>query len=237
MTPATVIWFPYVSSFSSTSVPVASNSPTYGGSPVSIPFTWVYNSRPVNLSKILFVVSRYYEILGKIKHPVVLLLAIPISLPYLFGMYNASSLWVNQREMFDEVCNINLKSSGLSSLSLIRYISYVISQLLIWLCIYANRNVGHGHVPVVKLVVRQGSWFFIVLFAIVAALMPASIVVNRENPFLTYVCPTTLISVLICRGIQSMHELALNNAAQRPTCDDEDFQLTTFIHSEILVER
>ncbi|KAF9037598.1 hypothetical protein BJ165DRAFT_1501959 [Panaeolus papilionaceus] len=73
--------------------------------------------------------------------------------------------------------------------------------------------------------------YFLILFAIVAALMPASIVVNIDNPLLTYVCSLTLISVLICRIIARMHDLAMNEATRMLPSDEEDFPLTTFICS------
>ncbi|KAF9037551.1 hypothetical protein BJ165DRAFT_1532223 [Panaeolus papilionaceus] len=194
-------------------------------------FTYIW-SRPVNISKVLYVVSRYYEILGKAVHyslihlilrrsltgitaqncaiwynlmlsqSILMVLILDIILllrvtPYAFAIYNAASLWVHRLEMFDGLCNIAIHAPSLLTMNLIRYNTFLASHVLIWICLYVNRNVGQGHVPVVKLVVREGSWIFVILFAIVALLLPPSIAVMTENPFMTYICPTTLVSILV----------------------------------------
>ncbi|KAF9037492.1 hypothetical protein BJ165DRAFT_559610 [Panaeolus papilionaceus] len=251
-------------------------------------FTYIW-SRPLSISKVLFVISRYYEILGKAVHyclihlilgrsPTgisfrrcvlwytlmfsqtvimvlildillflrvyalhrkrccVLFLLIPIAAPYVLGTHKVWSLWTNQGEAFDGICNVFLHTSS-SLTALLIGISFIVSHILLWVGIYMKRNVGQGQVPVVKLVVREGSWIFIVLFAIVAALMPSSIAVNTDNPFVTFICPTTIISILNCRIIQNMHNIAINEASRRSPCDnDQDFQLTTFIHSDFVID-
>ncbi|KAF9037493.1 hypothetical protein BJ165DRAFT_1558257 [Panaeolus papilionaceus] len=228
-------------------------------------FTYIWS-----ISKVLFVISRYYEIVGKAVHyclihlilgrspagisprrcaiwytlmfsqSVIMVLILDIVLflraPYVFGAHNAWSLWMNQGEAFDGICNVFLHASS-SLTALLIGISFIVSHVLLWVGIYMKRNVGQGQVPVVKLVVREGSWIFIVLFALVAGLMPSSIAANTDNPFVTFICPTTIISVLSCRIIQNMHNIAINEASQRSPCDnDQDFQLTTFIHSEFAID-
>ncbi|KAF9031308.1 hypothetical protein BJ165DRAFT_1411195 [Panaeolus papilionaceus] len=214
-------------------------------------FTYIW-SRPLSISKVLFIVSRYYEIVGKSVHyclihlilgrspagispqtcaiwytlmfsqSVIMVLILDVVLflraPYVFGTHKVWFLWTNQGEVFDGVCNVYLRAT---------------SRILVLLI----GNLGQGQVPVVKLVVREGSWIFIVLFAIVAALLPSSIAVNTENPFVIFVCPTTLVSVLNCRIIQNMHNIAINEASRRSPCNDnQDFQLTTFIHSDFVID-
>ncbi|KAF9037564.1 hypothetical protein BJ165DRAFT_1408252 [Panaeolus papilionaceus] len=90
-----------------------------------------------------------------------------------------------------------------------------------------------SHVPYpleFKLVVRDGLWVFLILFGDLRMIF--STLLSR-SPFN---CSPTLISVLICRGIAKMHDLAINEAARMLPSDDEDFQLTTFIYSQFTVE-
>ncbi|KAF9037461.1 hypothetical protein BJ165DRAFT_1408172 [Panaeolus papilionaceus] len=142
------------------------------------------------------------------KSSLVFLLLVPLIIPYGVAAYTAHDTWVHRQQLFDGVCDIIIHQP---ILTLVVGVSFVISHVIVWICGYARRNVGYGRVPVVRLVVREGTWVFIVLFAISAALTPTSIAVKTTNPFLSFV-----------------------EGAQGSTASDvQDFRLTTFIHTEI----
>ncbi|KAF9034050.1 hypothetical protein BJ165DRAFT_1513768 [Panaeolus papilionaceus] len=161
-----------------------------------------------------------------------LLFGLPLIFPWTLGTY-LNWFWVaNRQQSFDGLCNVFFH--GTSVVIGTGFITcFIVAHGLLWVSAYAKRNVGQGHVPVVRLVVYEGTWVFVILFAIVTATAPFDIALKLFNPFFHYVCPTTLISILNCRIIQNMHSLAIPAASQQSTlCDEDDFRLTTFISTE-----
>ncbi|KAF9034025.1 hypothetical protein BJ165DRAFT_1513667 [Panaeolus papilionaceus] len=114
--------------------------------------------------------------------------------------------------------------------------SCITAHGLLWFCVYRKRNIGQGHVPVVRLVVKENAWIFVILFGIITACVPMEIAFDMINPFIAFVVPSTLFSILTCHIIRSMHSLAIDaasNVRASSLCDDDAFRLTTIISSDI----
>ncbi|KAF9034052.1 hypothetical protein BJ165DRAFT_744803 [Panaeolus papilionaceus] len=182
----------------------------------------------ISLDTILFL--RVYALYRK--KPTSLLLGLPLLAPWIIGTY-LNWVWVvNRRHSFDGLCNVSFY--GVSAILILSFsICFIISHVLLCVSAYLKRNVGQGQVPVVRLVVHEGTWVFVILFAIVAATAPADVALKVFNPFYHFVCPPTLVSILTCRIIQNMHSLGVTRAEEESTqCDEDEFRLTTFLTTE-----
>lgn len=64
------------------------------------------------------------------------------------------------------------------------------------------------HVPIVKLVLREGAWMSTLISGIFSFTVPFSILTGTSKPHIVLVWPTVLLSIAACRVILSMHRLA-----------------------------
>ncbi|KAF9034029.1 hypothetical protein BJ165DRAFT_743833 [Panaeolus papilionaceus] len=170
---------------------------------------------------------------------IILLLAPPIATPLILALYDMSYRSRNSAHVFDSSCNVyfhgQAKNNGIAI-----GISFIAAHGLLWLCVYRKRNIGCGHVPVVRLVVNEGGWIFVILLGIVTASIPVKIAFDAINPSILFVVPSTLISILTCHIIRSMHNLATdaasNTRANALYDDDDTFRLTTIIPDDFDIE-
>ncbi|KAF9034051.1 hypothetical protein BJ165DRAFT_744853 [Panaeolus papilionaceus] len=129
--------------------------------------------------------------------PITLLLAPPLAVPAILALYDASYLLRHPEQSFDSTCSAYFRGQT-KNVGIAIGISFIVAHGLLWLCVYRKRNVGHGHVPVVRLVVTEGAWVFIIMFGIVTASIPMDVALDVLNPFIHFVVPSTLISILVC---------------------------------------
>ncbi|KAF9463219.1 hypothetical protein BDZ94DRAFT_630965 [Collybia nuda] len=138
---------------------------------------------------------------------IILLGAFVVSL--IFGVLTLRSL------DFDGNC------SAPSSPREVAYFSAVVISVhsLMWGLTVHKRNFGSHdtltRVPIVRLVMRDGAWVFIVVCSMIMAITPYSFVINVEAHII-YPWPTTLMSIFICRLILNMQHLKTDNPNIEP---------------------
>ncbi|KAF9034056.1 hypothetical protein BJ165DRAFT_1410077 [Panaeolus papilionaceus] len=153
-----------------------------------------------------------------------MLLFVPLLVvPDVLSLYGISYLLRNPEKSFDGGCKAYFQGQAKSDVIAIGYL--------------LKRKIGRGHVPIVRLVVNEGAWVSIILFGIITANISLDVAFDVANPFIFFAVSSTLISVLTCRIIRSMHSLAIDASSkvrENSSCDDDAFRLTTIISTDSL---
>ncbi|KAF8959296.1 hypothetical protein BDZ97DRAFT_2061256 [Flammula alnicola] len=172
------------------------------------------SSLMVVLDAVLFL--RVYALYSKSKN--ILLLIVPIILQFVI----ASILtWdISQKGAFNYQCDF--RNPPIESIFL--GVSVIVTHASLWVATFAKRNVGQGQALIVKLVVREGSWTFVLLFAIVSGLLPYVYASHTANPFIVFVWPISVISIT---AYHDMRRLGPEPSPNDILMLTDDFRLST----------
>ncbi|KAG2004894.1 hypothetical protein CC2G_003400 [Coprinopsis cinerea AmutBmut pab1-1] len=117
----------------------------------------------------------------------------------------------------------------------------VVTQLALMLFTFHKRKVmaGQLHIPILKLVFREGAWISSLTCCIFFFTVPYSLITGTAKPHLVLIWPTTLLSNVASRVILSLHRLpaagrSLRNPDGAPSAQgtDTDIQFTSYFMNE-----
>jgi hypothetical protein len=112
----------------------------------------------------------------------IFLLCIPTLLPFAVGAW----LFVGNTfspDSFNLLCDVVKIPVELPFLAAV----VIMSHGLLWVATFAKRNIAQGRAVVVRLVVQEGAWAFVLLCAIIAGVMPYSFVSRSSNPSVIFI--------------------------------------------------
>jgi len=80
---------------------------------------------------------------------------------------------------------------------------------------YAKRKVSEAQStkPVIKMVVHEGACIFAFFVGTIASMTPVSFVTRTCNPFILFVWPASIFSMICCKIVLNMRSLQVQNAS------------------------
>lgn len=159
------------------------------------------------------------------KNPKVFLLTIPIILQFVIAAILITLKFSNEN-VFNHQCDLQTVPFDVVYLA----ISVILAHGALWLVTFVQRKVAGGEAAVVKLVVHEGAWIFVLLLAIVAGIFPYSYASRVGNPTIIFGLPTTMISIASCRIIMNMRRLKVEPRGSNAV-STSDFRLSTVIQT------
>ncbi|KAF9044204.1 hypothetical protein BJ165DRAFT_185754 [Panaeolus papilionaceus] len=116
---------------------------------------------------------------------------------------------------FDGICNVQETPVDTAYFMA----SIMVTQTTLLFMTVAKRKIAFGQSPVIDLVVRDGAWIFVLVFALAGTTIPYSLFVQISKPHLILIWPIALLSLACCRLILNMQKLGLH-------LDDDDHVAT-----------
>lgn len=110
--------------------------------------------------------------------------------------------------------------------------SVIISHIVLLFMTIAKRKVALGQSPVVELVVRDGTWVFVLVVSLFVGVIPYSLFTQVSKLHVIFVGPITLLSIMPCRLIMNMQKVAVyppSVVSSDSGTTSTDFSLTSFI--------
>ncbi|KAF8156570.1 hypothetical protein B0H34DRAFT_466802 [Crassisporium funariophilum] len=118
---------------------------------------------------------------------------VAIFLCSLFGLQAlaifSTALTNYRRDSYDDACNVGrTRGEGLM----------------------LGRNTGQVEPRLASMVVHEGSWIFVLMFAIVVLAVPYTFVLDKTRPSLVFLWPQSFFSIAACRLIMGMQRLHIH---------------------------
>ncbi|KAF8199035.1 hypothetical protein BJ912DRAFT_686709 [Pholiota molesta] len=176
------------------------------------------------LDVILFL--RVYALYSKCKKT--LFLVVPITIQFVIGALTFG--FVLREKSFDYKCDFR---NPQQIESVLQGVAVIVAHASLWVATFAKRNVGRGPYKfLVRLVVHEGFWTFVLLLALASGLIPYSYASRSANPFILFVWPISIISITVCRLIMNMRRLSVETTPNDVLATDE-LHLSTIIQTSI----
>jgi len=145
-------------------------------------------------------------------------LCIPILLQFVAAFYVLKRTAL-QENPFNSKCDITETPIEAAILG----VAVVFAHAALFVTSFVKRNATQGRVVVVNLVVKEGTWTFVLLFGLVLGLQAFAFASRSSNPFVLFVWPIAVISVTSCRMIMGMRRLQMERSSDslpRNTAED-----------------
>ncbi|KAF8960805.1 hypothetical protein BDZ97DRAFT_2077295 [Flammula alnicola] len=112
---------------------------------------------------------------------------------------------------FSETCNV------LETPHEVAYImaGVMVAQTILLLLTLARRKIAFGESLVVRHVVRDGAWVFVLVISMCVAILPSSLFTHASKPHIIFVWPIALMSITTCRLIINMQKIPLETLSNR----------------------
>jgi len=88
-------------------------------------------------------------------------------------------------------------------------VTVIASHTALLILTVRKRKVAFGQSPVVDLVVRDGAWVFVLVVSMFMVTIPYSLVSQVAKPYVMFVLPISLLSIIACRVILNMQEVVV----------------------------